>query len=259
MSGINWAKTDSGEHKRITALIYGESGIGKTTLATTLGCDDSRILYIAADPGYMALRKHSITMALIGQGDIDNTMSEVATLIQASKKAAGDGKLDWIVVDGIDEIGEAVLRWEMKQTKDPRKAYGEMADKMSAWIKTMRDIRGCSTLFITHIDKLQDDLGRLLYHPSFPGQKATERLVDWFDLVGCMRIAKEGDPPTARRLIQFKPEADERYKCKDRSGALENFEEPSISAIFEKIHGAQMAPQGETSPQSKNATTKESE
>lgn len=224
-------KASDAAHKRLTVLVYGESGIGKTSLSKTLNLSsDDKLFYIAADPGQLALRERGFIVAEAPNGEWNEGVLEDIyryLLTHASE-------YEWIVVDGLDELGEAVLRDKSKTQRDMRKAYGEMGDFMANWTKKMRDLKGTSSIFITHISKDKDETGAMYFSPSFPGNKVTEQLVDWFDMVGCMRSVKTES--AVSRMIQFKPEADLRFKVKDRSGVMNDFESPNLGDIFSRVH-----------------------
>jgi len=221
------SKTSDLKHRRITMLIYGEHGIGKTTLAKTVKVSsDDKLLYVAADPGQLALRDRDfVLMSPKDQGD-----KPMMTILEHAKATA----YEWIVVDGIDALAKEVLRGEKAKSKDGRKAYGEMIDKMEYWLESMRDLEGKNVLFITHMTSSQDDMGVTSHGPSMPSNSLKDSVPALFDLVGCMRSMRTENG--VERLIQFQPEAATGYVCKDRSGALQSTEKPDITAILAKIH-----------------------
>lgn len=221
------SKTSDDKHKRVTVLIYGEHGIGKTTLAKTLGVtDDSKLLYVAADPGQLALRDREFAC----MSPKDHKGSPMMAILEHAKSEP----YEWVVVDGIDSLAKEVLRGEKAKTKDGRKAYGEMIDKMEFWLEEMRDIPDKNILFITHMASSQDDMGVTSHGPSVPSNSLKDTVPAMFDLVGCMRSVRTADG--MQRLIQFQPEAASGYVCKDRSGALDALEKPDVAAILAKIH-----------------------
>jgi adenosyl cobinamide kinase/adenosyl cobinamide phosphate guanylyltransferase len=210
-------------------MIYGRGGVGKTSLVKTLPVDeDKRVLYIAADPGQLALRDREFTCVNASNWGTD-TLREINAHI---REHADD--YDWVVVDGLDEIAEQVLKHAKANRKDARQAYGDMNEIVAAWAKAVRDLEGVSVIFITHISRLQNEENDVEWTPKFPGKQLAQNAVDWFDLVGCMRPVLIGQKQ--ERLIQFQPEPDPRYFAKDRSGALEDFEEPNLGKILDKIH-----------------------
>ena len=84
------------------------------------------------------------------------------------------------------------------------------------------------------IEKSQDEMGRMLYSPSMPGNKIGQSLPYFFDEVFALRVEKdeEGKP---RRLLQCKP--CNQWQAKDRSTKLNDFETPDLGAIIRKIGG----------------------
>jgi phage nucleotide-binding protein len=221
------SRTNDAKHRRITVLIYGEHGIGKTSLIKKLKVsDDSKLLYVAADPGQLALKERSYVL----MSPKDQPVSPMTTILKHAKET----DYEWVVVDGIDSLAKEVLRAEKANTKDGRKAYGEMIDKMEYWLEEMRDLPGKNVMFITHMASTQNEMGVASHGPSMPSNALKDSVPAMFDLVGCMRSMRTENG--IERLIQFQPEAALGYVCKDRSGDLDSIEKPDIAAILAKIH-----------------------
>ena len=228
---LKFSKTSDAEHERLTVLVYGEAGIGKTSLVKTLPIkSDERVLYVAADPGQLVLRDREFVCVSWDDEDAQRPLSEIL-------EHARGTDYDWIVVDGIDEACQMVLDRLKAAHKDGRKAYGETRDLFGRWLKAMRDLPGRNVLFLTHMASMQDDAGATSYSPSMPSAGTRDMLPPMFDLVGCMRAVRNADGKV-QRMLQFRAEGGTAYLCKDRSGALEDFEAPDLGAVFEKIHGA---------------------
>ena len=81
---------------------------------------------------------------------------------------------------------------------------------------------------------MQDEMGRVLYAPSMPGNKTGQALPYFFDEVLALRVEKDGDGNTQRALMC---DSDGLWLAKDRSGKLDMWEALDLSAVFAKIGG----------------------
>ena len=242
MSNIKLSTTDDVVHKKVTTLLMGRPKIGKTSLALTLNLEqDSNLLYIAADPGHLVLRKRKFQIARPQDGrPVD--MEFLEDVYKYTRQEAAKGNLKWSFIDGLDVIADAVLRDKMKTQRDGRKAYGEMAEFMQEWIFKMRDLPAVSTVMITHVDEREVG-GEVEYVPMLPGQILLKKIFGWFDEIGAYRFVKTGENKI-ERYIQFSSEVDPAYMVGDRSGVLSPFELPDLQKIFDKIHNEGLITEG---------------
>ena len=207
----------------IKCLVHGPAGAGKTTLCSTTG---EPTIIISAEAGLLALRGFDIPVLEV------KTLDE---LYEAYQYVAGpDGaQFSWVCLDSISEIAEVVLNYEKKNSKDPRQAYGSLAEKMTDLIRAFRDLPGKNVLFLCKQEKMKDEQsGALLYSPSMPGNQLKNGISYFFDEVMALRVEKDADGNPTRWLQTSR---DYNYEAKDRSGVLEMFESPDLSAIAAKI------------------------
>lgn len=224
----------------VKALIYGGSGAGKTALAATAPAP----LILSAESGLLSLRKENIER-LHGVGtpgiNYDIPVIQIATvddLSEAYQWLAYDAQshsFQTIYLDSLSEIGEVVLNNAKAQVKDPRQAYGELIEKMENLIRLYRDLPGRNVVMTAKQEPFKDELsGVVKYGPSMPGSKLGNKLPYFFDEVFRMGVNKTPQGETYRFLQTDK---DLQYEAKDRSGALDFQEYPSLANVFNKILG----------------------
>lgn len=207
----------------VKMLVYGQAGAGKTTLIKTL----PNPIIISAEAGLLSLQ------------DADLPFIEVTTMDDLKEAYAWltsdeGAKFQSVAIDSISEIAEVVLTHEKAVAKDPRQAYGEMQDQMQSLIRAFRDLPGRHILMTAKLEKATDEMGRMLYSPSMPGNKMGQMMPFFFDELLALRVEKDGEG-NPQRTIQTEP--DGLWQAKDRSGSLETWEEPDLGMIIKKIGG----------------------
>jgi len=207
----------------VKLLVYGPAGVGKTTLIGTL----PDVIVLSAEGGLLSLGGKDVPYIEIKSID---DLREAYVWLRDSDEAKAYKS---VALDSISEIGEVVLSVEKKASKDPRQAYGAMADQMSDLIRAFRDLPK-HVYFSAKMEKSQDETGRILYAPSMPGNKVGQSLPYFFDEVLALRAEKNAEGETVRALMA---DTDGLWTAKDRSGKLEAWEAPDLGAIIAKIQG----------------------
>jgi hypothetical protein len=142
-----------------------------------------------------------------------------------------------VAIDSISEIAEVVLSAEKKATKDPRQAYGALQEQMGDIIRGFRDIPNRHVYMSAKVEKTQDEMGRILYGPSMPGNKLGQMLPYFFDEVLALRVEKDEEGIPQRALMT---DSDGLWQAKDRSGRLDNWEQPDLGLVINKILGGKI-------------------
>ena len=210
----------------VKVLVYGQAGAGKTSLIKTLPSP----IVLSAEGGLLSIKDADLPYIEISDMD---TLKEAYAWLTSSDEAKA---YQSVALDSISEIAEVVLNAEKKATKDPRQAYGAMQEQMADIIRAFRDLPGRHVYMSAKLEKTQDELGRVLYSPSMPGNKTGQSLPYFFDEVLALRVEKDAGGVTQRALMC---DTDGLWLAKDRSGKLDMWEAPDLGAIIAKIQGEQ--------------------
>ena len=221
---INIKTTGSLAANGVKVLVYGQAGAGKTSLVKTL----PNPIVLSAEGGLLSIQDADLPYIEISDMD---TLKEAYTWLAESDEAK---QYQSVALDSISEIAEVVLNAEKKATKDPRQAYGAMQEQMADIIRAFRDLPGRHVYMSAKLEKTQDEMGRVLYAPSMPGNKTGQALPYFFDEVLALRVEKDSEGVTQRALMC---DSDGLWLAKDRSGKLEAWEAPDLGAIIAKIQG----------------------
>lgn len=218
-------RTTAGLHANgVKLLVYGQAGAGKTSLIKTL----PNPIVLSAEGGLLSIADADIPFIEVSNMD---TLKEAYEWVANSDEAKG---FESIALDSISEIAEVVLNYEKKIAKDPRQAYGAMQEQMTDIIRAFRDLPGKHVYFSSKVEKTQDEMGRILYAPSMPGNKLGQQLPYFFDEVLALRLERDADGNTQRALMCH---SDGIWAAKDRSGKLDAWEMPDLGGIIGKIGG----------------------
>lgn len=207
----------------VKILCYGQSGAGKTTLIKSL----PNPIVLSAEGGLLSIADADLPYVEIGS---------IADLHEAYAWLTSDEGQQYksVALDSISEIGEVVLNHEKKVNKDPRAAYGAMQEQMADIIRAFRDLPGKHVYMSAKLEKTQDEMGRVLYSPSMPGNKTGQALPYFFDEVLALRVERDAEGVTQRALMC---DSDGLWLAKDRSGKLASWEAPDLGAIITKMGG----------------------
>ena len=203
----------------VKLLVYGQAGAGKTSLIKTL----PNPIVLSAEGGLLSIADADIPyLEITSMEDLRQAYSWV---LESEYKS--------VALDSISEIAEVVLNTEKKATKDPRQAYGAMQEQMADIIRAFRDLPK-HVYMSAKLEKATDEMGRILYAPSMPGNKTGQQLPYFFDEVLALRVEKDAEGNAQRALMT---DSDGLWIAKDRSGKLDAWEPADLGAIICKITG----------------------
>ena len=222
---INLKSTGQLAAAGVKVLVYGQAGAGKTSLIPTLPSP----IVLSAEGGLLSIADADVPYIEI---------SDMASLREAWEwltQSAEAREFQSVALDSISEIAEVVLNAEKKATKDPRQAYGAMQEQMAEIIRSFRDLPGRHVYMSAKLEKTQDEMGRVLYSPSMPGNKTSMQLPYFFDEVLALRVERDSEGNSQRALMC---DSDGLWLAKDRSGKLDAWESPNLGEIIRKIEAS---------------------
>lgn len=231
-------------------LVHGPAGAGKTRLCATTG-DLKNTLIISAEGGLLSVMGWDIDVVQVRHID------DVYEVFNFLRK--GDHHYKWVCLDSISEIAEVVLAGEKMRNRDARRAYGEMADTVFDLIRGFRNLN-CHVLMTAKQGREEID-GRTLHAPMLPGRLLTLNVAYLFDEVFALRVETNSEGEVIRVLQTGKSKS---FDAKDRSGALNMFEEANLATIAQKIQRVQLDAVGadaeeDGEPSEADDTTQEAE
>jgi phage nucleotide-binding protein len=219
---IQLKRTKEATAQAVKLLVYGQAGAGKTSLIPTL----PKPVILSAEGGLLSIADTNLPFIEI------TSMQELQEAYKWLTSSAEAAEFESVALDSISEIAEVVLNAEKKINKDPRAAYGAMQEQMADVIRAFRDLPGKHVYMSAKLEKTQDEMGRVLYAPSMPGNKTGQSLPYFFDEVLALRVEKDADGNTRRALMT---DGDGLWLAKDRSGKLEVWEDADLGDIIRKI------------------------
>lgn len=230
---LSFTDSDTEAHSGFCKFcVYGASGIGKTMLAATL----PDVAIVSVERGLLSLNqanqirvfgeaKNVPVLNITDANDLDDALQFFLSSDEAKQFQS-------VALDSISDIAEVVLSNAKSKTKDPRQAYGVLADHMSQVIRAFRDLDK-HVYFSAKQDRVQDANGLLLFGPSMPGKQLSVGLPYFFDEVFAMDVSPRQEDGSTYRFLRTA--ADAQWQCKDRSGVLLPVEEPNLAKIIAKI------------------------
>tara|TARA_R110002012_G_scaffold3330_2_gene15569 strand:- start:60 stop:773 length:714 start_codon:yes stop_codon:yes gene_type:complete len=214
------------EQQGAKLLVYGESGVGKTTLCQTA---PGKTLVVSMESGLLSIKDAPNLDAIEVKEAFE--IEQIAELLENKTL-----DYDTVCLDSVTEMAEILLSQEKAKSKDPRRAYGEVIEVM---IKTMRRFRDLPmhVVFIAKQSRERDESsGMFHYQPMMVGAKLPTQIPYFFDEVLVLRTFddenEEGKNVTSRWL---QTKIGQNYIAKDRSGKLDELESPDLAIIINKL------------------------
>lgn len=252
----------------IKGVIYGQPGIGKTSLIRTLDAKSTLVLDLEA--GLLSLGDHPVDAKQIRKWEdaraYASAIGGANPSVEPGKpyseahtekclKYLGDDfapeKYATLFVDSITVASRLCLDWVKKQPEAYTKqgefnglrAYGMLAEEMLGWFTQLQHAQGKNVWFVGLLDKGTDDLGQPVWEPQLEGGKTKHKLAGIVDEIVTMAEVRHKTPEGEDRGYRaFICHSLNRwgYPAKDRSGTLKLIEPPHLGRLMAKIHAGKV-------------------
>ncbi|CAK0749300.1 conserved hypothetical protein [Gammaproteobacteria bacterium] len=222
----------------ISIIIFANSGVGKTTLASTLPKEETLILNSEAGLGPLLGKGHSVLDLCLAVGPKVSIADVLDKLLLALRSTEGHG-IKYLVIDNMSEIVEQFLiEVTKKRGKDsPEKGeYGDSGFKIREWMHQFRDLTnlGINVIFnawesVVDIQRTDGSVTTLIL--PMLGKSTAKQSCGIVDIVGHL----EANEKTGVRRIRLG--ANDQYLTKCQFGGADTAEPADLKMLIDKIRG----------------------
>jgi hypothetical protein len=247
------------EQRGVKIQIVGPTGVGKTSLLHTL--NPASVLFVDIEAGDLPVQDLPLDSVRVDDwstardlacriGGPNPSFAPTACYSQAHFEAVGGAlenldRYDTIFVDSITAVSRLSFRWAEQQpearsertgAKDLRGTYGLHAREMLMWLHQLQHAREKNVVFVGILERVTDEFNRTEFQLQMEGQKVPREISGVVDEVTTMQWIDFGDGKPVRAFVCTSPNQ-WGYPAKDRSGRLEQVEEPHLGKLLEKLVG----------------------
>lgn len=217
----------------IKVILYGRSGVGKTSQVKCLLDEGFKPLVISAESGLLSLSGVAADVVDISKDDNDKILPlekryerlrDVFNYLSTQKHS-----YDTIVLDSLTEINQCLLdhlKVKFPDAKDSLRMFGENSAMMTKTIKSFRDLN-YNVVVIALESTEKDEVGKRYTTIDLIGKVAAS-VPQYFDEVLYLYATESGER-------KFLTSSTEKVIAKDRSRKLEQVEEANLGKLLKKI------------------------
>lgn len=211
----------------VKAVLYGGPGAGKTPLINTAPSP----VFLAIEPGLLSMQGSTVSTykAYEHKDGVAAGVKEFFEWFHGSNEVK---KFQTLAVDSISEMAEAILRAKMKKFTNKLQCYGEMSFDVMDILTKLYYTRGMNVVLIA---KQHEDPETRRKRPSFPGQDLHTKVPHFFDeILHYAKLPAGTIPGVMQEVKAIRTMETFDIMARDRSGRLNEFEQPDLGAIFQK-------------------------
>ncbi len=204
----------------VKSLVHGGPGQGKTPVFNTA----PRPILLAVEPGMLSMRGSTIPTFEA------YTHERVDEFFKWWMGSAEVKNFDTLGIDSVSQLAEIFLLRAEAKLKDGRAAYGDMSDNVM-YIMRYLYFQPNKHMYLICKQGFETVNGVTQARPFFPGKDLNTKIPHMYDLImqlGTFNIPGVG----SAKAFRTAPSLD--AMARDRSGRLNEYEPPNITAIFNK-------------------------
>lgn len=221
----------------IKALIYGDSGAGKTTLAVTAPKPLVLLTEMQAVPSINASNPNATVLPCL---TIDDLRKVIAAIRDGNKQLA---EFDTLVIDSLTEAQRLIKDDILKRSRRDQmqmQDWGKLADGTRGLIRSLRDlpINVVCTALMEH--ETEENTGKRFVNPIFEGRKTNKEIAQWFSFIGCL-YRKDTKAEDGKRIAQrhLMLDGSDTVLCKTIPPLDGLITDPNLTTIFNAVHSHQ--------------------
>ena len=259
------------ETRGVKIAIFGRPGVGKTsllrtvspqTLAETLFLDVEAGDLPVADLPVASIRPQTwpdlrdVACVLGGPNPALASSAPYSQAhydhVAANPDLVALASFQTLFVDSLSEASRRCLTWAAQQPeafnergkRDLRSTYGLLGRELVSWLQQLQHMRERTVIFVAVLERVVDDYNIATWRPQIDGRRTAAVLPAIVDELQTLEFIDIGDGKPVRTLVCREPNA-WGLPAKDRSGRLDQIEEPDLTKLLAKLTSPRVLPERE--------------
>lgn len=212
----------------VKILIYGGAGSGKTRSAVTA----PKPLIVAIENGLLSIQYENVPVFDCRGKNCLQAFAQFIQWVQTPESR----QFETIIIDSWSELATQLLNSEIPKCKDPRQAYGLMADKMMNWAYLLVNQISHNVVFICKQECVSSN--NISYHqPSLEGKKLYTEFTHLIDIILRFQSKRFVINGKSQEFMVASSKNQPDYVARDRSGFLPEDVQQDLGFIIGTVKG----------------------